>query len=64
MTKVKKTSGRPKKADHEKIQYQRIAVYSNDYIKLVEKIAQKNSNLESGKKVKLTDAFSEMVKKY
>ncbi len=52
----KKRSGRPKKAEHEKVQYQRIAVYSQDYEKLVEKITKRG--------VKLTDAFTEMVKKY
>lgn len=65
MTKVKKPSGRPKKADHEKIQYQRIAVYTQDYLTLVAKVALKNSKLEVGdKKILITDAFSEMVKKY
>ena len=65
MTDVKKPSGRPKKADHEKIQYQRIAVYAQDYLELVAKVAKKNSTLVAGeKKIQITDAFSEMVKKY
>lgn len=65
MTDVKKPSGRPKKADHEKIQYQRIAVYAQDYLSLVAKVALKNSKLAPGdKKIQITDAFSDMVKKY
>lgn len=53
---AKRRSGRPKKAEHEKVQYQRIAVYLQDYEKLLVKIAKKG--------VKLTDAFTEMVDKY
>jgi hypothetical protein len=53
---AKKRSGRPKKAEHEKVQYQRIAVYTKDYEKLIDKIAKKG--------VKLTDAFTDMVNKY
>lgn len=64
MTEIKKPSGRPKKAEHEKIQYQRIAVYSSDYLKLTHKIEQKNKQLAPENKVTLIDAFSQMVKKY
>lgn len=52
----KKRTGRPKKAEHEKITYQRIAVYSADYEKLAAELAKRG--------VRLTDAFSEMVAKY
>lgn len=54
---AKKRSGRPKKAEHEKVKYQRIAVYEKDYEKLVAVLAA-----QGGKK--LTDAFSEMVADY
>ena len=53
---TKRRSGRPKKAEHEKVKYQRIAVYSADYEKLVIELQKRG--------VKLTDAFSEMVAKY
>lgn len=52
----KRRSGRPKKADSDKVQYQRIAVYTADYEKLLVKIKRRGQ--------KLTDAFSEMVEKY
>jgi hypothetical protein len=55
-TKVKRRSGRPRKADADKVQYQRIAVYLPDYKKLVEKLEKRG--------VKLTDAFTEMVERY
>lgn len=52
----KKRTGRPKKAEHEKITYQRIAVYSADYEKLAAELSKRN--------IRLTDAFSQMVAKY
>lgn len=52
----KKTLGRPKKSENDKVQYQRIAVYLDDYLKLVAKV--------KAKRIKITDAFSEMVDKY
>lgn len=52
----KKRSGRPKKPESEKVSYQRIAVYTADYEKLVVALTKK--------RVKLTDAFTEMVEKY
>lgn len=51
-----KRSGRPKIPEHEKVHYQRIAVYTEDYEKLVEELVKR--------KVKLTEAFAEMVAKY
>lgn len=56
MEEPKRRSGRPKKAEYEKVQYQRIAVYFEDYQKLVKKIDKRG--------VKLTDAFTEMVSDY
>lgn len=53
----KRRSGRPKKAEHDKVQYQRIAVYAQDYSKLLEKIAKRGN-------MKLTDAFTEMVENF
>ena len=55
MNDVKKL-GRPKKREDDKVQYQRIAVYLEDYLILLEKVNKK--------RVKITDAFTEMVKKY
>lgn len=55
-TKKKRRSGRPKKAEADKVQYQRIAVYLSDYKALVEELDKRD--------VKLTDAFKEMVKVY
>lgn len=52
----KRRSGRPRKAEHEKITYQRIAVNSADYQKLAEELKRRD--------VKLVDAFSEMVANY
>ncbi len=60
---VKRSPGRPKKEEHEKVEYQRIAVYSQDYQKLGYEIAKRNSASESDR-IKITDAFSEMVKSY
>ncbi len=57
----KKRSGRPKKAESEKVQYQRIAVYLEDYEKLAEEVERRK---EENPKFKLLDAFSEMVAKY
>lgn len=54
---AKKRSGRPKKAEHEKVKYQRIAVYSSDYERLSSELARRGGK-------KLTDAFSEMVTDY
>ena len=62
-TKVKRRSGRPKKAEADKAKYQRIAVYEQDYSLLVEKIRKRNSKAK-GKRIKLTDAFKEMVEGY
>lgn len=55
-TTVKRRSGRPKKAEHDRVQYQRIAVYLQDYQKLVDEISRRGT--------KLTDAFTEMVDNY
>lgn len=55
MNDVKKL-GRPKKREDDKVQYQRIAVYLEDYLILVAKVNKKRT--------KITDAFTEMVKKY
>lgn len=55
MNDVKKL-GRPKKREDDKVQYQRIAVYLEDYLILLEKVNKKRT--------KITDAFTEMVKKY
>jgi len=52
----KRRSGRPKKADEDKVRYQRIAVYFQDYEKLAKEIEKQG--------VKLTDAFTEMVSDY
>lgn len=57
----KRRSGRPKKADHEKIQYQRIAVYLQDYTRLGKEIEKRNKGKEPKERIKLTDAFTEMV---
>lgn len=53
---TKRRSGRPKKAEHEKVKYQRIAVYAPDYERLVAKLAKSGA--------KLTDAFAQMVDDY
>lgn len=53
----KKQSGRPKKAEHEKARYQRIAVYEDDYKRLNAELARRGNK-------KLTEAFSEMVADY
>lgn len=60
----KRRSGRPKKAEHEKVQYQRIAVYSQDYVRLGEEIKRRNEGKEPKERIKLTDVFTEMVKLY
>lgn len=52
----KKRSGRPKKAEHEKVQYQRIAVYKDDYERLSKYIDEQGEQL--------TEAFTKMVKNY
>lgn len=60
----KRRSGRPKKAEHEKVQYQRIAVYSQDYVRLGEEIKRRNEKREASERIKLTDVFTEMVNLY
>jgi hypothetical protein len=55
-TQIKKRSGRPKKAEADKVQYQRIAVYVKDYSRLVEELNKRGE--------KLTDAFAKMVRNY
>ena len=57
-------SGRPKKAEADKVRYQRIAVYADDYSKLVDEINERNAGKIKSEKTKLTDAFQEMVKSY
>lgn len=52
----KKRSGRPKKAESEKVKYQLIAVYKDDYKKMVEIVNK------TGKK--RVDVFTEMVANY
>lgn len=54
MESVKKQSGRPKKSKYEKIKYQRIAVHTQDYQKLVQ--------VTESRGIRITDAFEEMVK--
>lgn len=58
---LKKRSGRPKKAEHEKVSYQRIAVYTADYEKLAAEVEKRKVD---NPQFKLLDAFSEMVAKY
>jgi len=58
---VKRSPGRPKTEAHEKVEYQRIAVYSRDYQKLGYEIAKRNSASESDR-IKITDAISPIVK--
>lgn len=60
----KRKSGRPKKAEHEKVQYQRIAVYLEDYQKLSTKLDEINDNRPNSERLKLTDAFTQMVANY
>ena len=60
----KRRSGRPKKAESDKVQYQRIAVYSDDYVILNENINRRNQDKPKEDKIKLVDAFSVMVKDY
>lgn len=52
----KKHSGRPKKAEEDKVKYQRIAVYLDDYEKLLLYIERRG--------IKITEAFKDMVKSY
>jgi hypothetical protein len=61
---TKRRSGRPKKADHEKVQYQLIAVYFKDYVRLGELIKKKNESLEKENRLKLSGVFTEMVDDY
>lgn len=56
MDTTKKRSGRPKKAEADKVKYQLIAVYRHDYERFVEVISKKG--------IKRVDAFSEMVASY
>jgi hypothetical protein len=63
-TTIKRRSGRPKKAEEDKVQYQRIAVYAKDYLKLVEKLSRRNKGKTKKERLKLTDAFTEMVNDY
>ncbi len=60
----KRPAGRPKKAEEDKVSYQRIAVYTPDYSRLVDKIEEKNKSSRGYKRIKITDAFAEMVNKY
>jgi hypothetical protein len=60
----KRKSGRPKKAEHEKVQYQRIAVYLGDYQKLSAKLDELNESRPKTERLKLTDAFTDMVANY
>lgn len=64
METTRRRSGRPKKPEHEKVQYQRIAVYAEDYSKLVSEISKRNKGKLPSDKLKLTDAFSAMVDNY
>lgn len=61
---TKKRSGRPRKAEHEKVQYQRIAVYAQDYSSLVDKINRRNKNKPQKERTQITDAFTDMVQSY
>lgn len=56
MEEPKKRSGRPKKAEEDKVKYQRIAVYQDDYEKLATYIERHG--------IKITQAFKDMVKSY
>lgn len=49
---AKRKSGRPRKAEHEKVQYQRIAVYASDYERLTNRLAEND---------KITEVFTQMV---
>ena len=64
METIKRRSGRPRKAEHEKVQYQRIAVYAEDYSRLVERINERDKGKTKRERTKITDAFSEMVDDY
>lgn len=57
----KKRPGRPRKEDNEKVEYQRIAVYKNDYEKFLSFVKKRKA---LNPEFKLTDAFTEMVAKY
>lgn len=61
---VKRRSGRPRKAEEDKVQYQRIAVYAHDYQRLGNEIERRNIGKPKKQRVKLTDAFTEMVNNY
>lgn len=58
---TKKRSGRPRKADDQKVKYQRIAVYTKDYLRLVNEIKRWNKGRPKKEHIKLTDAFTGMV---
>lgn len=60
-TPTKRRSGRPRKAEEDKVSYQRIAVYTPDYLKVVEKLAKRNEGKPKSEQMKLTDAFTKMA---
>ena len=61
---VKRRSGRPRKAEADKVQYQRIAIYEKDYLRLVAKLQKRNEGKPKREQTKLTDAMTKMVDNY
>lgn len=53
---TKKRSGRPRKADHEKVQYQLMAVYAQDHLRFVNEVKKRGG--------KLAHVFAELVDEY
>ncbi len=61
---VKRRSGRPRKAEADKVKYQRIAVYEFDYERLTAELERRNKGKPKKEQIKLTDAFTLMVNNY
>ena len=61
---VKRKSGRPRKAEADKVKYQRIAVYAKDYSRLVAELEKRNAGKPKKEQIKLTDAMTKMVDNY
>lgn len=61
---TKRRSGRPRKAEEDKVKYQRIAVYAFDYERLTTELDRRNSGKPKKEQIKLTDAFTLMVNNY
>lgn len=60
----KRRSGRPRKAEEDKVKYQRIAVYEFDYTRLITELDRRNNGKPKKEQIKLTDAFTLMVNNY